>query len=120
MKNEWACPCDMPVWISRPYAAMEMIWEKPPALFDHRVTMESLYRQPRHHAAEWTRSLHLLRPKDSRSKANSPEEIGKFWDKHSFTEFDDPSAPDVEFQVSATIPIEPDLLSDIEELAQIR
>lgn len=58
--------------------------------------------------------------KSSISKANSPEKMGKFWDKHDFTEFDDPNAPYVETQVSVAIPIEPDLLSDIEELAHQR
>ena len=46
--------------------------------------------------------------------------MGEFWDKHDFTEFDDPNAPDVETRVSVAIPIEPDLLSDIEELAHQR
>jgi hypothetical protein len=58
--------------------------------------------------------------KSSISKANSPEKMGDFWDKHDLTEFDDPNVPDAEFQVTAAIAIEPDLLSDIEELAQIR
>ena len=58
--------------------------------------------------------------KSSVSKVNSPEKIGDFWDKHDFTEFDDPNAPDVEFNVTVAIPIEPDLLSDIEELAHRR
>jgi CopG antitoxin of type II toxin-antitoxin system len=58
--------------------------------------------------------------KSSISKANSPEKMGDFWDKHDFTELDDPNMPDAEFQVTAAIAIEPDLLSDIEELAQIR
>lgn len=58
--------------------------------------------------------------KSSVSKAAFPEKMGEFWDKHDFTEFDDPSAPDVEFHVSVAVPIEPDLLSDIEELAHLR
>ena len=58
--------------------------------------------------------------KSSISKSASPEKMGEFWDKHDFTEFDDPNAPDVEFHVTAAIPIEPDLLSDIEELAHVR
>ncbi len=58
--------------------------------------------------------------KSSVSKADSPEKMGEFWDKHDFTEFDDPNAPDVEFDVTVAIPIEPDLLSDIEELAHMR
>jgi hypothetical protein len=58
--------------------------------------------------------------KSSVSKASSPEKMGEFWDKHDFTEFDDPNAPDVDFHVAVAIPIEPDLLSDIEELARRR
>ena len=58
--------------------------------------------------------------KSSTSKTNSLEKMGEFWDKHDFTEFDDPNTPDVEFDVTVAIPIEPDLLSDIEELAHMR
>lgn len=58
--------------------------------------------------------------KSSVSKATAPEKMGEFWDKHDFTEFDDPNAPDAEFQVTVAVPIEPDLLSDIEELARRR
>ena len=58
--------------------------------------------------------------KSSISKANSPQKIGEFWDQQDFTERDDPNAPDVEFHITAAIPIEPDLLSDIEELAHLR
>ena len=58
--------------------------------------------------------------KSSTSKTNSLKKMGEFWDKHDFTEFDDPNAPDVKFNVTVAIPIEPDLLSDIEELAHMR
>ncbi len=58
--------------------------------------------------------------KSSISKTDSLEEIGEFWDKHDFTEFDDPSAPDADFRVSVAVPVEPDLLTDIEELAHRR
>ncbi len=58
--------------------------------------------------------------KSSVSKANSPEKMGEFWDKHDLTEFDDPNAPDTEFHVTVAIPVDPDLLSDIEELAHRR
>ena len=60
------------------------------------------------------------RNRSSVLKANSPEKIGEFWDKHEFTELDDPQTPVVEAHVSVAIPIEPDLLSDIEELAHQR
>ena len=58
--------------------------------------------------------------KSSVSKTNSLEKMGEFWDKHNFTEFDDSNAPDVEIHVTVAIPVEPDLLSDIEELAHLR
>lgn len=58
--------------------------------------------------------------KSSISKTASPEKMGEFWDKHDFTEFDDLNAPDVEFHVAVAIPIEPDLLSEIEGLAHLR
>ncbi len=58
--------------------------------------------------------------KSSISKTNSPEKIGEFWDTHDFTEFDNANLPDVEFNITVAIPIEPDLLSDIEELAHQR
>ena len=58
--------------------------------------------------------------KNEISNAGSFSKLGAFWDKHDFTEIDDPRAPDVEFHVSAAIPIEPDLLADIEELAHLR
>lgn len=58
--------------------------------------------------------------KSSISKANSPEKMGEFWDTHDFTEFDNANLPDAEFNITVAIPIEPDLLSDIEELAHQR
>jgi hypothetical protein len=58
--------------------------------------------------------------KSSISKVNSHEKMGEFWDDHDFTEFDNPKVNDIEFQVTAAIAIEPDLLSDIEELAHQR
>ena len=58
--------------------------------------------------------------KSSKSKADSISKMGEFWDKHDFAEFDNPNAPDVEFHISVAVPVEPDLLSDIEELAHRR
>lgn len=53
------------------------------------------------------------------SKADSLEAIGEFWDTHDFTQFDT-DAPDVEFTISSTIAIEPDLLAAIEQQARLR
>jgi len=58
--------------------------------------------------------------KSSVSKTDDLAKMGEFWDKHDFTEFDDPNAPDIKFHVTVAIPVEPDLLSDIEELASHR
>lgn len=58
--------------------------------------------------------------KSTTSKADSREKMGEFWDKHDFTDFDDLNAPDVDFHVSVAVPVEPDLLTDIEELAHRR
>jgi hypothetical protein len=54
------------------------------------------------------------------SKANTYEKMGEFWDSHDFTEFDDESSPDVKFEISCKISVEPDLLSSIEKQARIR
>jgi hypothetical protein len=45
--------------------------------------------------------------------------MGEFWDTHDFTEFDT-DAPDVEFQISCMVPIDPDLLTAVEAQAQAR
>ncbi len=58
--------------------------------------------------------------KSSVSKSVSEPKMGEFWDKHDFTEFDDPNASDVVFHVTAAVAIEPDLLADIETLAHLR
>jgi hypothetical protein len=33
----------------------------------------------------------------------SLEELGEFWDLHDFTGFDNPQAPDVEFQITRAV-----------------
>ena len=53
--------------------------------------------------------------KSSISKASTLEEIGDFWDEHDFTEFDDPDAPDVEFEITLSVAIDPDLLAGVEK-----
>ena len=54
------------------------------------------------------------------SKASTLEEIGDFWDEHDFTEFDDPNAPDVEFEVNLSVAIDPDLFTNVEKQARLR
>jgi hypothetical protein len=34
------------------------------------------------------------------SKADSLEKMGEFWDTHDFTDYDNPDAPDVKFDVT--------------------
>lgn len=54
------------------------------------------------------------------SRADSLEKMGEFWDRHDFTDFDDPAAPDVEFKVRCGIPLEPGLLARVEQQAARR
>jgi hypothetical protein len=53
------------------------------------------------------------------SKASTLEGIGEFWDDHDFTEFDT-DAPDVKFDISCSVPVEPELLSKVEKQAKLR
>lgn len=53
------------------------------------------------------------------SKADSDEKIGEFWDNHDFTEFDT-DAPDASFEVTCTVPVRLELLSEIEKQAAKR
>jgi hypothetical protein len=45
------------------------------------------------------------------SKAKIYEQIGGFRDFHNFTEFDNESAPEVKFDISCKLSVEPGLLS---------
>ena len=54
------------------------------------------------------------------SQASTNEKIGEFWDHHNFTEFDDPNAPDVEFEITCAVPIEIELFNALEQQAQKR
>jgi hypothetical protein len=53
------------------------------------------------------------------SQADSLEKMGEFWDTHDFTQFDT-DAPDIEFTISTTVSIEPDLLAAVEQQARLR
>lgn len=53
------------------------------------------------------------------SKADSDETIGEFWDSHDLTDFDT-DAPDAEFAVVSTVPIQLELLTEIEKQASKR
>ena len=54
------------------------------------------------------------------SGSDSLEKMGEFWDHHDFAELDDPDAPDAEFEVRCAVPLEPDLLTRVEDQAQRR
>ncbi len=54
------------------------------------------------------------------SQADTDEKIGEFWDTHDFTEFDDPDAPDVKFEITCAVPIEVELFAAIEKQAHKR
>ena len=53
------------------------------------------------------------------SKADSDEKIGEFWDSHDFTEFDT-GAPDAEFEIISTVPVQLELLTEIQKQAAKR
>ena len=53
------------------------------------------------------------------SKADSDEKIREFWDSHDFTDFDT-DAPDAEFEVISTVPVQLELLNEIEKQAAKR
>ena len=53
------------------------------------------------------------------SNAITDEKIGEFWDGHDFTDFDT-DAPDIEFEVAYSVPLEVGLFSEIEKQAQQR
>lgn len=54
------------------------------------------------------------------SQADTLEKMGEFWDTHDFTAFDNPEAPDAEFQIACAVPIELELLSAVEYQARLR
>lgn len=53
------------------------------------------------------------------SKAGSDEKIGEFWDSHDFTDFD-ADTPDAEFEIISTVPVQVELLNEIEAQAAKR
>ncbi len=54
------------------------------------------------------------------SKADALEKKGAFWDKHDFTDFANPDAPDADFKVTCAVPVELDLLTRVEKEARQR
>ncbi len=50
------------------------------------------------------------------SRADSDEKIGEFWDNHDFTEFDT-DAPDAQFEIISAVPVQIELLNEIEKQA---
>lgn len=54
------------------------------------------------------------------SHADTEEKVGEFWDTHDFTDFDDPSLPDVKFEIACAVPIELELFSALEKQARQR
>ena len=55
----------------------------------------------------------------STSKTDSDEKIGEFWDSHDLTEFDT-DTPDAEFEIISTVPVQLELLTEIEKQAAKR
>lgn len=58
--------------------------------------------------------------RSSISQAETLEQIGEFWDTHDFTDYDDPTLPDVEMTISGLVAIEAELLAALEEQAERR
>jgi len=58
--------------------------------------------------------------KSSISQESSYEDIGEFWDAHDFTDFDDDSRPDVNFEIQDTVRIDAGLLNALEKIAAAR
>lgn len=58
--------------------------------------------------------------RSSISQAETLEEMGEFWDTHDFTDYDDPTLPDVEMTISGLVAIEAELLAALEQQAQRR
>jgi hypothetical protein len=54
------------------------------------------------------------------SQADTDEKIGEFWDTHDFTDFDNPDAPDVKFEITCAVPIDVELFAAIEKQAHKR
>jgi hypothetical protein len=54
------------------------------------------------------------------SKANSVDKIGEFWDSHDFTDYDNPDAPDVDFKVTSSVPVDEELFAMLEQQARRR
>jgi len=54
------------------------------------------------------------------SQADTEEKIGEFWDTRDFTDFDDSSLPDVQFEITCAVPIEVELFAVLEKQAQRR
>lgn len=54
------------------------------------------------------------------SNADSLEKMGEFWDNHDFTDFDQPGAKDVYFDVTCSVPIEEELFDVMEKQARAR
>jgi hypothetical protein len=53
------------------------------------------------------------------SKSDTLEGMGEFWDEHDFTEFDSDD-PDVTFDVSCAVPVDLELLAEVEKQARMR
>ncbi len=52
------------------------------------------------------------------SKADTLETIGEFWDTHDFTDYDNPKARDVKFEIACAVPIDSELLVLLEHQAR--
>lgn len=58
--------------------------------------------------------------RNSIPQADTLEQIGEFWDTADFTDYDDPTRPDVEVMFSGAVAIEAELLAALDEQAARR
>lgn len=54
------------------------------------------------------------------SKADTLEKIGEFWDTHDFTDYDNPKARDVKFEIMCAVPLDSELFEQLERQARRR
>lgn len=58
-----------------------------------------------------------MNKRTTKPEADSDEAIGECWDTHDFNDYD-PDEPDVDFQVTFTVPLEAELLNALEKEAK--
>jgi hypothetical protein len=63
--------------------------------------------------------LGASKKQSSKSKAETLEQVGEFWDDHDFTDYDT-DVPEVDFKVVCAVPVDIELFTQVEQQAQLR